>query len=127
MAEFKKYKDLKFVSMVDWIAENHPEDLEWFLKASKTINTEKKKVYVLDENGEKIPTGQTTKSGKPKYKYKFEEIEGGKQTEAIDIIEAKKAFCKKYFPDLLPKDKKEESSIDYITRKINEYKNAKKK
>lgn len=73
-----KYKTLKFEDMADYIEENAPQDKQWFMKASMKLMPEKEK------------DGTT------------------KMVEKYNHLQAKREFCKKYMPEILPKKKNEE-------------------
>ena len=118
---FNSFKEITRDDMIFWIAENKPEKLEWFKEVSIETSQKTKRVDVLDDKGEKIPTGKLNKKGLPIYKTQFIPDEKGGKIKSFNMMKAKQEFCKEFMPELLPKKQVvRESAEDLFNRLIKE-------
>jgi hypothetical protein len=124
---FNSFKEITREDMIFWIAENKPEKLEWFRDKSIETRKKTKKVYVLDDNGEKIPTGKHNKNGEPIYKAKFIPDEKGGEIDSFNMMKAKKEFCKEFMPELLPKKQVVRESAEDLFKRLIEERDKKSK
>lgn len=92
----KKKSDLNKDSMLDYVAKYKPEDLEWFLD--------------ILENNREVKENNLTKT----------EVNG------FNIPAIRKAFGKKYFPDLF-ESKKKKTETESFEERIKKLRNSIKK
>ena len=106
------YKKATLEQMLDYIEENAPEDRKWFSSiAFKEVPAKRKRVYVKDENGN--PIKKVNKKGEEYFVQRFEVDKDCKETKLqFQMIEAKRAFFKRYMPEAMPQ--KAKTSVDRL-------------
>lgn len=84
------YKTLSFKEMVEYIEKNAPQDKKWFKSIAYDVVKDKDGNIVLDKNG------------KDKLKYSH--------------LRAKREFCKKYMPEIIPVAKEKKPNVSDILK-----------
>ena len=104
--------------MKAYIEANAPEDKAWFVSVAFETRKEKKAVDVLDENGNPVYKQAKDKNGNLRFDAdgkpvmrkakKYVEKADGAESRVFNLLKAKRAFCARYMPELLPvaKEKK---------------------
>jgi hypothetical protein len=90
-----KFKTLSFDDMADYIEKHAPQDKKWFIEKSKAMMT------VTEKDGTV------------------------KKVEKYNHLQAKRVFCEKYMPDILPvkKENKTPKVADRFSKWISEMEN----
>lgn len=117
----EKFNKLTMREMMDYIAEKHPEDKEWFASVAFESKKKKKAVNKKDADGNLIYKQAKDKNGKKKFNEdgtpmmivakEYVEVEGSKEEMRMNLLKAKNAFCDKYMPDLKPEKEKKDKPI----------------
>lgn len=100
-----EYKTLTLDQMKKYIEENAPQDKAWF--KSIAFETRKKKHAVKQVDGEGNPIMKESKKNKGKQYQatKMVDVEGGAEKPVLNLLKAKRAFCERYMPDIIPQPK----------------------
>lgn len=106
------YKKLTLEQMKEYIEKNAPQDKRWFKEVAFEERTEKKAVKLYDNDGK--PVMKQGKNGKMYHALKMEDVKGGKKKMVFNLLKAKKAFCMRYMPEIMPKREEKKSDADYI-------------
>lgn len=108
---FNSYKEIELKDMYNYILEKAPNDKAWFKSIAFVERPEKQAVKLFNEDGS--PKMVTTKDGKQKQATRLEVKPNGEKKLVFNLLKAKKEFCQRYMPELLPK-KKVQSLVDEI-------------
>lgn len=98
------YKEITLEDMINFIEENHPEDAEWFYGIA----------YQLKDGA---PCYQ-----KDKFTKQLKRDDKGNPIPRYNHLNAKKAFCEKYMPDLLPKKQPPKPKATDLLERFNKAK-----
>lgn len=110
--------------MMEYIQSEAPEDKEWFKGVAFDMRKEKKSVYKKDSDGNYILKQAKDKEGNPKFNAdgtpkmvkarEYVEVENSTEKPVFNILKAKRAFCARYMPEILPKESKTETAVDKL-------------
>lgn len=98
-----QYNTITYEFMKEYILSKAPEDRAWFGEVAYPKKAKKIRVAVKNEDG--TPKTKVNKAGKTVQEYKWVDDPSGATVEPFDLMAAKKAFCERYMPELLPKEK----------------------
>lgn len=99
--DFPEFNKITLQDMIDYIEENAPEDKAWFKEKAFDTRVAKRRVPVYNADGTPA-TKISKKTGKVIPKTQMEDVPGGKKSSVFNLLKAKRAFCKRYMPHLLP-------------------------
>lgn len=103
------FKKLTLDEMKKYIEDNAPQDKAWFKSVAFETRTKKKAVKQYDADGKPIMKDSKKKDGKQYQATKMVDVSGGETKPVLNLLKAKREFCKRYMPDILPVKKKKES------------------
>lgn len=100
------YKTLTLEQMKKYIEENAPQDKAWFKSVAFETRKKKQAVKQFDADGKPVMKESKKKKGTQYQATKMVVVENGSEKPVLNLLKAKKAFCKRYMPNILPKAKK---------------------
>lgn len=106
------FKKLTLDEMKDYIEKNAPADKAWFKSVAFEERVQKQAVKQFDADGN--PIMKVGKDGKMQQVVKMEEVKGGKKAMVFNLLKAKKEFCQRYMPEIIPVAKQKKSTASYI-------------
>ena len=106
------FKKLTLGQMAKYIEDNAPQDKKWFKEQAFEMRCKKVAVLQFDANGN--PVMKTHKNGKVKQAVKMVNVEGGEKKPVLNLLKAKRAFCERYMPELIPTAKDTTKASDLL-------------
>lgn len=108
-----KFKQITLPMMMEYIETNAPQDKAWFKSVAYDMRKQKKAVDKVDVNGNPIYKQAKDKNGNPRFNEDgspvmrkarvYVEVEDSTASPVFNLLKAKRAFCSRYMPEVLPK------------------------
>ena len=105
-----QFKKITMPMMMEYIITHAPDDKAWFKGIAITSTPRKKSVPLFNDDGTPLMKWSNKKNAYY-HAHKMVAVESGEMIDAVNVLDAKYAFCERYCPELLPVAKEKKASV----------------